>query len=598
MSKRILYFVLIVTSLVLGITSAVAQETTVCEPGFYPVAHELGTTCVPENVQRVVTLENSLTEAVLTLGVQPVGVADIELYKSLVTIPNTLADDVVDVGSRREPNLETIISLNPDLIIAASFRVGENYDALNAIAPTVAFAGSEDLETMSDFFTTIALMLGQEAGAEQILEEMYAHFDAASTALAAAEVNPRFVLSQTWYADNMATFRLFTDNAMPVEILTRIGLENTWDAAPEPDGFSVVGIETLGDFTDTNFLFITDVNSESFYEESPLWNSLPFVEDGSAYRMDDNLWLFGGPLSAQRLVDEVLNALGVEFETVICEVGLRPVTHAMGETCVPENPQRVVVLDTGELDNALALGATIVGAPTIDALQYQEYLSDQLDGITDIGAISTPNLEAILALSPDLILGSKQRYEAVYEQLSAIAPTVFTESLRVPWQTNFVLHAEALGETDEAEALLATYESRIAEVQSALGDALDTTTISVIRFRPGQVRLYLKNSYIGYILQDVGLPRPASQDVDEFSAEISLEEVQMVDADYILITGYAQDDSDQDTFLNSLLWQNLSAVENNRALDVDDDTWIAGLGVQSALRVLDDLGRLLSGDAP
>jgi len=36
--------------------------------------------------------------------------------------------------------------------------------------------------------------------------------------------------------------------------------------------------------------------------------------------------------------------------------GGRLVKHAMGETCVPMVPQRVVVLDTGELDSALALG--------------------------------------------------------------------------------------------------------------------------------------------------------------------------------------------------------------------------------------------------
>lgn len=280
-----------------------------------------------------------------------------------------------------------------------------------------------------------------------------------------------------------------------------------------------------------------------------------------------------------------------------CEAGYRLFTHAMGETCIPENPQRVVVLDTGELDNALALGATIVGAPVSDATQYQAYLSDQLEGITDTGTISEPNFEAILALAPDLILGSKQRYESIYPQLAEIAPTVLSESLRVPWQQNFSFHADALGKTAEAEALLAEYDARIADVQAALGDALDTTAISIIRFRPGQVRLYLKSSYIGYILQDVGLKRPAAQDEDKFSAEISMEQMQQADADYIFVTGYDVDDSERDTFLNSPLWQTLGAVENGHVVDVNDDTWIAGLGVQSALLVLDDLKALIGAPA-
>lgn len=148
------------------------------------------------------------------------------------------------------------------------------------------------------------------------------------------------------------------------------------------------------------------------------------------------------------------------------------IPHAMGESEVPVNPQRVVVLDTGELDNALALGASIIGAPVAEAREYQAYLADQLDGITDTGAISEPSLETILTLKPDLILGSKQRHEALYEQLSAIAPTVFTESLRVPWQDNFNLHAEALGKNTEAEALLTAYDARTAEIKAALGDKM------------------------------------------------------------------------------------------------------------------------------
>ncbi|MCL4252122.1 MAG: iron-siderophore ABC transporter substrate-binding protein, partial [Anaerolineae bacterium] len=242
------------------------------------------------------------------------------------------------------------------------------------------------------------------------------------------------------------------------------------------------------------------------------------------------------------------------------------ITHAMGESEVPVNPQRVIVLDTGELDNALALGASIIGAPVAEAREYQAYLADQLDGITDTGAISEPSLETILTLKPDLILGSKQRHEAIYEQLSAIAPTVFTESLRVPWQDNFTLHADALGKSAEAETRLTAYAARTSAIKAALGD--NPPTISIIRFRPGQVRLYLKSSYIGYILQDVGLPRPPAQDQDSFSSEISLEQVADIDADYIFITGYAQDDSDQDTFLQSELWTTLGAVQNDHALDV------------------------------
>ena len=361
MKHRTFMLLTLLTLLLASVTSLTAQDATECEDGYNLITHERGATCVPNDVQRVVTLENSMTEAVVTLGVQPVGVADIELYNSLVNIPIELSEDAVDVGSRREPNLEAITALNPDLIIAASFRVTENYDELNAIAPTLAFAGSENLEVMSDFFTSIAHALNREAEAEQILADMNQHFAEATAAIEAADLdNTRFVLSQTWYEDEAFTFRLFTDNAMPVEILTHIGLENAWDAEINPDGFTVVGIETLGEITEANFLFITDPDSAPFYEQSPLWNSLPFVQSGAAYRLNDDLWLFGGPLSAERLVDVVLQALDVEqatvespvTQTITCEAGFRLFDHeylAGDPVCIPEDPQRILALEISAL---------------------------------------------------------------------------------------------------------------------------------------------------------------------------------------------------------------------------------------------------------
>src|SRR3712207_1306547 len=132
--------------------------------------------------------------------------------------------------------------------------------------------------------------------------------------------------------------------------------------------------------------------------------------------------------------------------------GTRTVTHAMGTTDVPANPQRVVVLDTGELDSALALGVTPVGAVTAFADgEFPAYLSDHVASIQKVGTIAEPNLEAIVALNPDLIISSKLRHEDIYPQLSQIAPTVFAERVGVVWKDNFKLHAEALGKTAEAQ---------------------------------------------------------------------------------------------------------------------------------------------------
>ncbi len=318
--KSLLSLLLALIAILASVATVGAQETE-CEDGFQLIVHELGETCVSNDVQRVVTLELSMTEAVVTLGVQPVGVADIALYNSLVNLPIPLSEDAVDVGSRSEPNLEVIAGLKPDLIIGASWRVGENYDELSAIAPTITYVGSESIEIMSDYFTSIAVALGREEVGEEVLALMYEHFAAASEIIAASDVLPSFVLSLTWYEDSLATFRLYNNKGMPAEVLNLIGLKNAW-GGEHTDGYDVVGIESLGEIENTNFFFITDPDSESFYQESPLWNALPFVAAGTTFRLNDDLSLFGGPISAQRMVNAVLEVLELEVPEIDYGTGL------------------------------------------------------------------------------------------------------------------------------------------------------------------------------------------------------------------------------------------------------------------------------------
>lgn len=299
---------------VFGVLPAAAQDSTECPSGTYLVVHELGETCVPDTVERVVTLEHVLTELALTVGVQPVGVADAARFEALVGFPVPLDESVIDVGTRNEPNLEVIIGLQPDLILAASFRVGENYDELSAIAPVLTFSGSDNLEVMLEMFSTVATALNREAEGEAVVEAMEAHFDAAEVALDAAGLaDSTFIISQNWVEESLATFRLFTDNAMAVEVLTSIGMENAWDGEPTPDGFTVVGIEGLADLEDTNFFYHTDQATVDFFGESELWNALPFVQAGHDYWLGENVWFFGGPVSVQKLVTLALDAMEVEF---------------------------------------------------------------------------------------------------------------------------------------------------------------------------------------------------------------------------------------------------------------------------------------------
>jgi len=262
----------------------------------------------------------------------------------------------------------------------------------------------------------------------------------------------------------------------------------------------------------------------------------------------------------------------------------------MGPVEVPADPERVVVLDTGELDNTLALGVTPIGAVTTDVdSEYLGYLGDSTDGIETVGTINEPNLEKIAAADPDLILSSKVRHEKLYDNLSDIAPTVFSESVGYTWKENVRLHAEALGRQDEADELMAAYDRRAAEIAD---DLADDATISLVRFVPGETRLYSEKSFSGVITNDVGakVPEPA-RGADTF-IELSQEKLGLADGDYILTSTYgAADDTERSDITGSGLWTGLAAVEDGRTAQVDDDL-ITGIGIQAANGFLDVLAEV------
>lgn len=275
----------------------------------------------------------------------------------------------------------------------------------------------------------------------------------------------------------------------------------------------------------------------------------------------------------------------------------RTVDHAMGTTEVPAEPERVVVLDSSFLDAALALGITPIGATEAEAgAGMPDYLTDQVADIEVLGLTNEPNVEAIAALDPDLILGAKVRHEALYDQLGEIAPTVFTESSGTNWKDGFAVTADALGATEEAEDFLADYEERADDIGERV--SADGTRLSMARFLlPDEIRLYGPDTFSGTVLTDVGFDL-GDHDWDEYSmAYLSAEQLGRADADIIFSSSYGGRDSDE--FLSAFaavedVWNSVPAVADGRQHWVDDDVWMLGIGPLGAQQILDDIEATLA----
>ncbi|MFE3183888.1 ABC transporter substrate-binding protein [Streptomyces violascens] len=277
------------------------------------------------------------------------------------------------------------------------------------------------------------------------------------------------------------------------------------------------------------------------------------------------------------------------------------VKTAMGDVRVKEHPQRVVVLDTAELDSAITLGVKPAGATHADvASGFLGYLpKDKVAGIKDVGAVMSPSLESVAALRPDLILTSKVRHGDKYAELSKIAPTVMSETTGYPWKQNFHLHALALGKAAEAKRITDEYGAHVRELRARLGGPAKAAAlkVNVVRFVEGaDIRIYGRKNYIATILADVGLGRPAVVDKakDGFSYDVSPERIDLADADVIFHTTYGDPAKAKATqTLGSALWKGLPAVRAGRAHAVDDQLWIQGIGYGAATAILGELGELL-----
>ncbi|PSB04554.1 iron-siderophore ABC transporter substrate-binding protein, partial [filamentous cyanobacterium CCP2] len=221
----------------------------------------------------------------------------------------------------------------------------------------------------------------------------------------------------------------------------------------------------------------------------------------------------------------------------------RVIQHVMGETCVPINPQRIVVL--GGLDYALSLGIKPIGS---DGVSREFYLQEFADGIEEVGGNNAPSLEKILALKPDFILGGDY-VNSNYNALSQIAPTVIIAyDHSGEWKNFFMRYAEVLGKTAEAEQVMVRYYQRLEDFQQQMGTRATEIDVSIVRVYPTHVNLYLKDSFCGTVVADAGLSRPPSQDFMASEAqrlfsnpiqyEVSRETIPEINGDVIFLWTY------------------------------------------------------------
>lgn len=269
----------------------------------------------------------------------------------------------------------------------------------------------------------------------------------------------------------------------------------------------------------------------------------------------------------------------------------RVVRHAYGETTVERQPEGIVALDAGELDTVMYLGLTPVGAVEFDAARFPAHMRDRAGQIQVVGSLDEPDIEAIIALQPDLVISSALRHdETVYDNITATAPAVFSSGPGVTFKHNFKLYAQALGREVEARALIDRYEDGVRALNAALPNPRPTTTI--VQIRADHVRYYQRANFLGQVLTDLGFPRNDGENVDDFAYFGSQEELgTYADGEFLILTVSEPGENDLATeILEGPIWQSLPATQAGNVLEAPSEIFIAGVSYGSAMEVLNIIG--------
>lgn len=323
--KKIMFFACLLVLLLLVACNESSEEektgkdknTTVRE---IKIEDAVGTQTIKGTPKNIVVLQWTYAEDLLALGIQPAGVTDIEGYKKFVNVDKKLANSVKDVGTRTEPNLEAISRVNPDLIIAMKSTHEKILDSLKKIAPVVTFESISSVKNqyknMLEDFKKISKIVDKTDKAERVISDLEEFIEDQKKRVSdAGLMESKYIVSQAYSVQNSAVLRLFTDNSIVSQIMTRLGFENAYKPDKfNPNGFSEVTVEALQTVQDENlqFLYIVQDDDNIFKKQlkgNPVWENLGFVQSENTHRLSGDTWPFGGILSAYELTEQFVDAM-------------------------------------------------------------------------------------------------------------------------------------------------------------------------------------------------------------------------------------------------------------------------------------------------
>jgi iron complex transport system substrate-binding protein len=266
----------------------------------------------------VVGLEWGAVENLVTLGVMPVGVADVKGYTSWVRAA-PLDAGVTDVGTRGEPSVDAIVALDPDLVVTTTDLPKNVIDQIEKVVPVLVVRGADATTPVQQMKTNLRLV-AQAVDRTQKADELISAFDSAvadgkKKIADAGAAGRSFTMADGWQQGSTVSIRMFTSGSLVGALGEELGLTNAWTAKGDPDyGLAQTNVEGLSKLGDVEFLYYAnDADGGDPFAtalaDNAIWTSLPFVKADGVHRLPDGIWMFGGPASCEQFIDAFVQAV-------------------------------------------------------------------------------------------------------------------------------------------------------------------------------------------------------------------------------------------------------------------------------------------------
>lgn len=257
---------------------------------------------------RVIALNWSATEMLLSLGIKPLAMTSKNGYRKWQSNHPALPDGVAEVGDRAFPSFPAIVMQQPELIIGYPFRHARILNELNEIAPTLLlqqFAGFQQTEyrymqQMRENYQTLANRVGKSELAALQLLEMDAELARLKQVLVDAGLQGK-KLAYGKFVGMGYGLRVFSQQSLAASVAQQLGLSYEWDITLPGKDFTHLQLEQIKMLGDTGLILVQESSGKGERMMlSPLWNEHEFVKNDDIYTVSP-LWSFGGPVSVIRM---------------------------------------------------------------------------------------------------------------------------------------------------------------------------------------------------------------------------------------------------------------------------------------------------------